>query len=191
MGIERARVVEVGAGEGATDRAGSGYQIDGRLVLTSAGVVGRSGSVEVRPAGTGTWVPATVVWRGGAAVLEVSDPTALMLSPRPLRWGEVVGPRPVAVAALGFPPANGSPQWARDPEQWAGWLSSDGAVHSDAGGMPGAALFAGAELVGVLADGRRAVLVTALAADPAFVGLAGEIPLVPVETPAAGFPMLP
>jgi hypothetical protein len=77
MGIERARVVEL--------RAGSGYQVDGRLVLTSAGVVGGSGPVEVRPAGTGTWVPAAVVWHGAAALLEVSDPTALMPSPRPLR----------------------------------------------------------------------------------------------------------
>ena len=191
MGIERARVVEVHAGDGAAARAGSGYQIDGRLVLTSAGVVGRSASVEVRPTGTGTWVPATVVWRGEAAVLEVSDPGALTLSPRTLRWGEVVGPRPVAVVALGFGPANGSRQWARDPEHWSGRLSADGAVQSEAGGMPGAALFAGAELVGVLAGGPRAVLVGGLAADRAFVDLVGEVPLSRVETPDAAFPILP
>lgn len=182
MGIERARVVEL--------PAGSGYQVDGRLVLTSAAVVGGSGAVEVRPAGTGTWVAASVVWRGAAALLQVSDPTALLPSPRPVRWGEVVGPRPVAVAALGFPPAGGRPQWARDPQQWLGHLSADGTVQAGPDGMPGAALFAGAELVGVLADGPRAVPAATLAADEAFLDLVGGLDLVRVETPAAGFPIL-
>jgi hypothetical protein len=183
MGIERARVIEV--------RAGTGYQVDGRLVLTSAGVVGRSESVDVRPSGSGTWVPATVVWRGDAALLEVSDPAALLPSPRPLRWGAVVGSRPVAVAALGFPPVDGGPRWARDPEQWSGRLSADGTVRADAAAMAGAALFAGAELVGVLDGVSRAVSVAAMAADDAFVDLVGGLEVVPVETQATGFPVLP
>jgi hypothetical protein len=183
MGIERARVIEV--------HGGSGYQVDGRLVLTSAGVVGRSDSVEVRPSGTGTWVPATVVWRGDAALLEVSDPVALMPAPRPLRWGAVAGPRPVAVAALGFPPVDRGSRWARDPEQWSGRLSADGTVRADAAAMPGAALFAGAELVGVLHGASRAISVAVLAADDAFVDLVGGLQPVRVETPAGGFPVLP
>lgn len=183
MGIERARVVEL--------QAGSGYHVDGRLVLTSAGVVGRGESVEVRPSGTGTWAPATVVWRGDAVLLEVSDRMALMPWPRPPRWGEVVGSRPVAVAALGFPPMDGRSRWAREPERWSGRLSADGTVQGGAAAMPGAALFAGAELVGVLDGASRAVSVGALAADAAFVDLVGGVELVRVETPAAGFPVLP
>ena len=191
MGIERARVVEVYAGDAASGRAGSGYQVDGRLVLTSAGVAGRSVEVEVRPAGTGAWVPASVVWRGGgAAVIEVSDPSVLMASPGAIRWGEVVGRRPVAVTGMGFPSSAGRAKWARDPQQFVGHLSGDGSVHTGADGMAGAAVFAGAELVGVMGDGSRAVAAASLAADQAFVELVGGVSLVPVEARAVGFPML-
>ena len=190
MGIERARVVEVYAGDAASGRAGSGYQVDGGLVLTSAGVIGRSGAAEVRPAGTGSWVPASVVWRGDAAVLEVADPSVLMASPGPIRWGELVGRRPVAVTGMGFPPAAGRPQWARDPRQFVGHLSADGSVQAGADGMAGAAVFAGAELVAVVADGSRAVPVASLVADDAFVELLGCVSLVPVEARSVGFPML-
>ena len=190
MGIERARVVEVYAGDAAAGCAGSGYQVDGRLVITSAGSVGRSGAADVRPAGAGGWVPASVVWRGGAAVLEVSDPSALVASPGPVRWGQVAGTRPVAVTGMGFPSTAARPQWARDPRQFVGHLSADGSLQAAAVGMAGAALFAGAELVGVLGDAGRAVPVASLAADAGFVGVVGELTLVPVETPATGFPML-
>ncbi len=190
MGIERARVVEVQPGGSAPGVTGSGYQVDGRLVLTSASVVGGSGSVDVRPTGTGTWVPASVVWRRDAAVLEVSDPSVLMASPAPVRWGTVVGPRPVAVTAMGFPAARPRPAWARDPEQWLGRLAADGSVEAKTAGMAGAALFAGAELVGVLADGLRAVPVAALAAEEAFLELVGRLAPMRVETPPAAFPML-
>ncbi len=190
MGIERARVVEVHAADSASGVVGSGYQVDGRLVLTSASVVGRWGSTDVRPVGTGTWVPASVVWHGDAAVLEVSDPSALMASPAPVRWGEVAGRRPVAITGMGFPPATGRPTWARDPEQFVGHLSADGSVQAAAEDMAGAAVFAGAELVAVVADGSRAVPVASLAADEAFVELLGRVSLVRVEARAVGFPML-
>ena len=185
MGIERARVVEVYAAG-----AGSGYQLDGRLVLTWAGVVGRSGTVDVRPAGGGGWVPASVVWRGDAARVEVSDPVVLMPSPAPVRWGEVAGARAVAVTGMGFPSTAGRPQWARDPTQFVGHLSADGSLQGAARGMAGAAVFAGAELVGVVGDGSGAVPVAALAADAGFVAVVGELSPVRVEAPAAGFPML-
>ena len=187
MGIERARVVEVYAAGGC---AGSGYQLDGRLVLTSERVAGRSGSAEVRPAGTGTWVPASVVWRGDAAILDVPDPLALMASPGRPRWGEVAGRRPVAVTGMGFPPASGRPQWPRDPQQFVGQLSADGSLQASAAGMPGAALFAGAELVGIVRGDGRAVPAGALAVDEEFCALVGGVSLVPVETPSTGFPML-
>jgi hypothetical protein len=57
--------------------------------------------------------------------------------------------------------------------------------------MPGAALFAGAELVGVLDGASRAISVAVLAADDAFVDLVGGLQPVRVETPAGGFPVLP
>ena len=190
MGIERARVVEVYAAGSAGSCAGSGYQIDGRLVLTSAHVLGPSGSAEVRPAGAGTWVPATVVWRGDAAVIDVSDPSGLLAWPRPPRWGQVAGHRPVAVTGMGFPPVPGRPRWARDPEQFAGQLSADGTLQGPTLCMAGAALFAGAELVGVVAGEGRAVSVAALATDAGFAELVGTVAPVRVETPSTGFPML-
>jgi hypothetical protein len=102
----------------------------------------------------------------------------------------VVGARPVAVAAPAAPPAGGGAPWARGPEHWLGRMSADGTVQAGADARPGAALFAGAELVGVLADGRRAVAAASLAAEDEFRDLAGRLDLVRVQTPAAGFPML-
>ncbi len=190
MGIERARVVEVYAADSASGRAGTGYQVDGRLVLTSADVVGRSGSTDVRAAGMGAWASASVAWRGRAAILEIGDPLAVMGGPAPLRWGEVVGRRPVPVIGMAFPAAGGRPQWARDPEQFVGQLSADGSVPAVGRDMIGAALFAGAELVGVVAGEAAAVPVAELAADDGLVALVGGMAVVRVETPATGFPML-
>ncbi|MDQ4089344.1 MAG: hypothetical protein M3163_03450, partial [Actinomycetota bacterium] len=56
-------------------------------------------------------------------------------------------------------------------------------------GMTGAALFAGAELVGVVLAGGRAVPVGTLADDPAFVDVLGGLALVSVSTPAGAFPI--
>ena len=220
MGIERARVVEVHAQTSATRRAGSGYQISDRLVLTHGGVVGGDGRTDVRPAGTAVWVPASVVWRaraGDVAVLEVDEPSVLMWAPAAVRWGLVAGRRPVSVTAMGFPPAADAerPHRARDTHQFVGQLVPDGLpaaatsipLTASGGGRPtgdgmsGAALFAGAELVGVLVvdpapPGRnrlRAVPVSVLADDPGFVGLVGDangLTLIPVVAPSVGFPIL-
>lgn len=207
MGIERARVVEVHAPTSATGRTGSGYLISDRLVLTSDRIVGRHGATDVRPATMGRWLRASVVWsaRGGhAAVLEVEDPSALSVSPDPIRWGRVEGSRPVPVVAMGFPPADGRPEWVRDPVQFVGQLAPTGAPlravtpssGAPAGGMSGGPVFAGAELVGVLvADAERlhAVPVAGLAEDEAFVEVVGGgrgLAFTPVSTPPFGFPIL-
>lgn len=178
MGIERARVMEMGSG-------GAGYLLDDRLVLTA-------GAGAVRPAGTGTWVPTSLVWRGaaGAALLELDDPSALMMPAEAMSWGRLAGRRPVAVTAMGFPPSPS--EWPQDPVRFVGHVAPwDGAVAPAAGtGMTGAALFAGAQLVGVLLAGGRALPVAALADDPSFLDAVGDVELVDVATPASAFPIL-
>jgi hypothetical protein len=119
------------------------------------------------------------------------------MAPTPSPFGRVSGSRPVAVMAMGFPPAAAPTRWARDPEQFLGQVapsaSSSLAVSGSrpaGAGMTGAALFAGAELVAVLVDGGRAVPVSALADEPGFaavVGAGGALPLVEVSTPATAF----
>lgn len=218
MGIERARVVEVHAGTSATGHVGSGYLVSDRLVLSCAGLAGRDGAAVIRPAGTATWISSSLVWRAraaGAALLEVDDPAEVMMPPGSMCWGEVTGRQPVAVTAMGFPPAGARPQGFRDPQQFIGHLLPDGVsddgtwmplrAHAGAGaageGMTGAALFAGAELVGVVlpgserrgAGGHRAVPAQALARDAGFVDLAGHgrgLALVRVRTTSSGFPIL-
>ena len=204
MGIERARVVEVHSQTSAAGRVCSGYLIADRLVLTAGTGVGRQGSTDVRPASTAVWCSASQVWAaasGDVAILEIDDPSAVPAPPRALRWGRVSGRGPVAVAALGFPPASGKPEWFRDAEQFFGHLLPDAKVKASptsrvAGeGLHGAALFAGADLVGVLIAGAepRAQPVSALAADPSFVewvGDAGRLDLTPVSSPSFGLPIL-
>jgi len=180
VGIERARVVEVRSG-------GAGYLLDDRLVLSAS-----AGAGAVRPAGTGTWLPTSAVWRSAAGVslLELDDPSMLMLPPDRPSWGRLGGRRPVAVTAMGFPPAPS--EWPRDPERFVGHIApGDGPTLAvtPAPGLTGAALFAGAELVGVLLAGGRAVPVTALADDPGFVDVVGRLALVAVSTPAGALPM--
>jgi len=190
MGIERARVVEVHAPAGAV---GSGYVVTDRLVLTAAR---NEGTAHVRPVGMGTWVPSSVVWRSaGVAVLELDDPSALMLSSERVPFGRVRGTRPLAVTAMGFPPSPTRPTWPRDPLQVLGHVTPGDplavTVNGVAGeGMCGAALFAGAELVGVLLDSRCAAPVAAMAEEPAFVDLFGGVELADVSTPAFGLPIL-
>jgi hypothetical protein len=219
MGIERVRVAEVHAPTSLSQRTGSGFLVSDRLVLTAAAVAGRDGPTHVRPVGAGSWMAASVVWRaarGGAALLEIDGDPAL-ISPPPLpRWGEVGGRRPVGVMAVGFPPADGRPQWPRDPEPFLGQVTPpddrrapDDPLLVTAGpgarpvgdGMSGAALFAGAHLVGVLlVEGGpagplrlAAAPVAAMAADGGFVALVGDgedLPVEPVSTLVGGFPIL-
>jgi hypothetical protein len=209
MGIERARVVEVHGPTSAAGRVGSGYFVDDRHVLTARSVVGRRGVTDVRPSGTVAWMSATPVWSsrsGDAALLEVDDWAELLLSAVAPRWGQVGGQRPVAVTAMAFPPADVRPDLFRDADLFFGRLTpadgptplpvtADPASRVLGSGLSGAALFSGAELVGVLlgAGDLRAVPVAALATDPGFVRLLGNgsaLPLTPVTTPAVAFPIL-
>jgi hypothetical protein len=202
MGIERARVVEVHSPGSVTRRVGSGYLVGERLVLTAGGLVDHTGPTAVRPAGTAVWYSSSRVWlapAGDAAIVEVDDDLA---PPGAMRWGDVSGHRPVPVAAMGFPPATVRPDRYRDAGQFFGHLRPDLAVEASGAsrlageGLDGAALFAGAELVGVLLAGAaalRAVPVAALAGDPSFVdlvGAGGRLDLSPVSAPASGFPIL-
>jgi len=127
----------------------------------------------------------------------------LMLSPVRTPFGRVGGCRPLAVTAMGFPPTGTRATWPRDPRQFLGHIEPvdiGGAMAvtgADAGeGMPGAAVLAGAELVGVLladADRLRAVPVAAMAEDGAFVelfGRAGRLDLTPVSAPTFSLPIL-
>jgi hypothetical protein len=193
MGVERARVLEIDAGGGIH----SGYLVDDRLVLTAG--AGRV-PARLRPAGSATWLAASPVWSSaaGVAVLELDDPAALMMPPVRPRWGRVTGRRPVAVAAMGFAPAVSPTRWGRDAEHFLGHVvPSESATMAVTGGpagagMTGAALFAGAELVGVLVPGPRAVPVSALAGEPGFGPLMGGqdgLALADVSTPATAFPI--
>jgi hypothetical protein len=193
MGIERARVMEVQV-PGAVV---AGYLVDDRLVLTAG--AGRT-PAKVRPAGSATWLAASSAWSSaaGVSVLELDDPGALMMPPVRPAWGRITGRRPVAVAAMGFPPAADPARWARDAEHFVGHVvpaesASLAVTGGPAGaGMTGAALFAGAELVGVLVAGARAVPVGVLADEPGFAPLVGGqdgLALADVSTPATAFPI--
>jgi hypothetical protein len=197
MGIERARVVEVHAPGSVTRRVGAGYLIGQRLVLTAGGLVDRRQSTGVRPAGTATWYDAATVWAAAdVALVEVDE---VLAPPGAMRWGEAAGRRPLPVAAMGFEPAPARPDRWREAGQFFGHLQPDLTVDASTAsrlagdGLHGAAVFAGAELVGVLlAAGAalRAVPVPAFAGDPEFVDLVGELDLVPVSAPATGFSIL-
>ena len=216
MGIERARVVEVHADTSPTGAVGTGYVVTDRLVLTCARNVGRRGPTALRSAATGPWLPATTVWTSevaDAALLEVDEAWAPIATSGDVRWGEVTGKGPVGVTASGFPPAKLRPERFRDPEQFYGRAGpGDGAegpsmsvTATAAGGagegMAGAALFAGADLVGILvvdAGGRGrtrlgAVAVRALVDDDGFVALVAPregLRLVPVRAPSLPLPIL-
>lgn len=193
MGIERARVLEVHS-RGVVR---TGYLLDDRLVLTAGA---GPAPAEVRPGGTATWLVASPVWStpAGVSVLELGEPGALMMPPCLPPWGRLTGRRPVAVTAMGFAPAPAPARWARDPVYFFGhvappedrWMVVSGGPTG--AGMTGAALFAGAELVGVLGAGGRAVPVSVLAAEPGFVALVGggcQLVLADVRA-AAAFPIL-
>src|SRR2546423_1023504 len=108
MGIERARVVEVHTAGSPAGGVATGYLVGEGLVLTVRDVVGLAPEVGV--AGTVAWCPGRPVWSaasGGAAIVEVDEKLA---APATMRWGDVSGPKPVPVAAMGFPPARGRPE---------------------------------------------------------------------------------
>ncbi|MGW3342693.1 hypothetical protein ACWDA3_05275 [Nonomuraea rubra] len=95
LGLER--VVEVFSGhDGLVGLTGSGYAIGADLVLTS-GQVARSGvPCHVRPAWSGRWLAAEVVWRGrgGADVVLLRVPEAAwggLPGIEHNRWGRVAG----------------------------------------------------------------------------------------------------
>ncbi|MEV0824164.1 tetratricopeptide repeat protein [Nonomuraea rubra] len=95
LGLER--VVEVFSGhDGLVGLTGSGYAIGADLVLTS-GQVARSGTpCHVRPAWSGRWLAAEVVWRGrgGADVVLLRVPEAAwggLPGIEHNRWGRVAG----------------------------------------------------------------------------------------------------
>ena len=210
MGIERSKVVEVHAQTSPAGSVGTGYVVGDRLVLTSARHVGRRGPTSLRPAGTGPWLSASTVWSSedaGASLLEVDDLRAPGAASGAVQWGEVAGNGAIGVTASGFPPTDVRPERFRDPEPFYGRVSPGGpraagrrlAVSPTAGrqpgnGMSGAALFAGAALVGVLlvdAGGLLAVPVQTLAEDAVFVSLVAPdgLRLVPVRAPALALPI--
>jgi hypothetical protein len=117
---------------------------------------------------------------------------------------------------MGFPATTVRPERARDAEQFLGHVTaavspgpsattmavtSGGSGASAGGGLSGAALFAGADVVGVLLadtdhDGRTrlgAVSAGDLADDPTFAGLVGRddgLTVTSVRTAWSGFPIL-
>lgn len=120
--MERSRVVEVYCEAG--DRLGTGYLATGDTVLTAWHVVQAAapfGIVEIRALARdgqrSQWFRAAVAWPTPQASRSVVDVALLVLadpewrSPplAPVRWGRIVGDRPLAVTGLGFPDA------ARDP----------------------------------------------------------------------------
>lgn len=75
-GFEAARVTEVWASGDRGGMRGSGYLLDGELILTAGHVVDAVGEhgCEARPLGAGEWVRGEVVWRGAecdAALIRV------------------------------------------------------------------------------------------------------------------------
>jgi hypothetical protein len=188
MGIERARVVEVHAPTSPGGAVGSGYVVGDRLVLTAGRVAGRNGPTHIRPAGTATWIPASPVLAGSVCVLEVEDPSELMLSPDPGAFGRITGTRPLAVTAMGFAASPTRPDWPRDPRQLLGHVTPGDPLRVTTivadDGMCGAALFAGAELVGVLLSPAQAAPVAPL------VDVFAGVELTDVSPPAFGLPIL-
>ncbi|MFD8478485.1 tetratricopeptide repeat protein [Kitasatospora sp. NPDC059673] len=172
--MERSRLVGVGGPGGP----GSGYAIGGRLVLTSAHVVGGGGPVEVfRPAGPGP-VGAEVLWCGTPGG---RDDAALLLlkkslwaePPGPVRWGRLVTDRPgTAGETWGLPDVGQRAGRPAEAVQLVGELNpGTGYVDnrhvldlrqqppqwsggSPWGGLSGAAVHCGDLLVGVVASER-------------------------------------
>ncbi|MFJ9690605.1 tetratricopeptide repeat protein [Kitasatospora sp. NPDC101183] len=185
--MERARLVGV-TGPGGP---GSGYVLGGRLVLTSAHVVGRAGEgVEVfRPGVDGT-AGGTVVWCGTPggrddAALVLVDETWQPVTGT-VRWGRLVTDRPgAACESWGLPETAQRPGAAVEAVQVSGRINpGSGYVgnryvmdllqhppqgSSPWGGASGAAVFCDRLLVGVVASDRADSGHGRLNAVPAYV----------------------
>jgi hypothetical protein len=120
--VEASRVVEVYCAAGKT--VGTGYLTTGSTVLTAWHVVeaaGPSGVVEIRAltrdGQASEWFRAIVVWPTlnrlpspvDVAMLALADENWRVPGLVPVRWGRIVGDRPVAVTGLGFPDAANHP----------------------------------------------------------------------------------
>ena len=128
MTFERARVAEVWAGRGdSSGRAGSGYLVTDRHVLTAAHLLepviqNSAGACEVRCLGGRDWSKAEIVWRHATldvAVLELVEQDRQVRVAQ-VRWGRIFGNQPVSCMAVGFPDAQVRPDHTREPEQVMG-----------------------------------------------------------------------
>jgi tetratricopeptide (TPR) repeat protein len=107
-GPETARIAEVWAPGDNGGMRGSGYLLDGELVLTAGHVVDRAAArgCEVRPLGATKWVRSEVVWRGAhcdAALLRVRHPVKGVAAR--VRLGRFGTDQRADVRAVGFPEA--------------------------------------------------------------------------------------
>jgi hypothetical protein len=176
VSLERGRIAEVWASGGQGGRAGSGYLVSERHVLTAAHVVEPSagsadGVCQVRCLDQPEWLDARVAWRHPAfdlALVEMRGASGQAVSP--VRFGRVIGTRSVACTAVGFPDAQARPTGDRESEQLDGEIRPlattkanrltvhvRGSTPRDIGtgrtlwaGMSGAAVFAEGVLVGVV-----------------------------------------
>ncbi|MEU6237977.1 hypothetical protein [Kitasatospora sp. NPDC047058] len=205
--MDTERVVEVWVPD--TQEVGSGYLLTNSLVLTAYHVVKgirKHARIEVRPLSKGAgrpWLTASMCWPSRFVDLDAhpeQDAALLVISPsdRPteplpgtVRFGQVVGQKPIPCIGLGFPEAEERPDNVRDTlpvrgkvDPLHGYKAKLLTVHIDEGVVPlgwsgasGEALFCGPLLVGVLATDHRiaadnsvllAVPVSALASLPGF-----------------------
>ena len=176
---------------------GSGYVLSGRLVLTSAHVVGDVASVVGVQRLTDVAVyTATVAWRGApsgrddAALLLVTDNRWPSLPDVPVRWGRTVTYQPgIEVVTWGFPDVAQRPDQPPEVMQPSGTLNPgdryvgdryvlnlaqfppewDRRGSSPWGGLSGAALFCDDLLCGVIAADPASSAHARLEAVPAYV----------------------
>lgn len=172
--FERGRVVEVWAPGAPEGRVGSGYLLEGGLVLTAAHVVAGApgGHCEARPLGRRDWVSAEVEWLGercDAALLHLTGESGSRAD-GPARLGRLAEDERAPCRAVGFPFAQAKDDGVRDTEDLAGELAPLAAAkgglvtvhvagsvpspgrsdHSPWEGMSGSALFSGPVIVGVI-----------------------------------------
>jgi tetratricopeptide (TPR) repeat protein len=209
VGLEESRVVRTAVSLTTGEDLyilGSGYLIADQLVLTAAhvlepaeGVVPQEGqAAEVALMG-GEWQQATVAWvDAGRDVAVLSCPG---LQPHgDVRWGRLVGSKPLDWGAVGFPVASADDVAGRQPEHAFGRTSpisergagrlaltidSREAIGGDSSwaGLSGAAIFCGDHLAGVVTTdpgayakslvGRR---VEDFCNDPRFAQVLGGLP---------------
>lgn len=202
--MEPERVVEVWAPAAAGGGTfGSGYLVDGELVLTAGHVLDGTagGACEVRPLGASAWQPARLRWRGSscdAALLELADGVRVERA----RLGRLATTARAPCRAVGFPRAQAAGE-QRDTEAIAGTIEPLTAlksglltVHVEGGppqagpsgweGISGAAVWVGSLLVGVIvvvpagfaAHRVAAVPTSTMAEDPRFAAAFGAPPVL-------------